>query len=604
MARQAIQDLTTVTGERRLTTNVGHKAIKGSGDDLVTDFEGQRFDYVLIGGGAAGCVLASRLSERSRNQVLLVEAGEDFVPGTEPQEIRDTFAGTAHSNPRFTWTGQTVVFTPRPGNAPDIRKRVRYAQGRVIGGGSSVNGMISIRGLPSDYDGWVECGAAGWGWEDVLPYFRKMETDVDFDGPLHGVEGPMTVRRIFEDRWPGFTQGFIRAAEADGFRDIRDKNAVFEDGFFPIAVANSDGRRTSTATAYLTPDVRGRTNLKILGEARAERVLFSGTQATGVRIEHRGQSFDVEAGEVIVSSGALHSPALLLRSGIGPAAELNDRGTDVVVDRPGVGKHLMEHPGVNFGCYMKRESRLPPELRLPMYAGLRWSSGVDDCPAGDMYMIPMNKSFWHAIGERIGLIMLWVNKSYSTGEVRLNPSDPMAEPDVDFNMCSDTRDLDRLVIGTRMMIRLQKSAAFGDSVHDIFPISYSDRARRAAVYSTYNKFQTWLGGQVMDASGPLRRLLIRKLVADGPTVDDLLNDEQTMVSWIRSSVLGHYHASCSCRMGAPDDVGAVCDPSGRVYGTTGLRVCDASIMPAVPCANTNFPTIMVGEKIAATILAE
>ncbi len=564
----------------------------------------RKFDYVVVGGGAAGCVVASRLSERSANRVLLLEAGEDFAPGAEPMEIRDTFAGTAHSNPRFTWTGQTVAFTPRPGNAPDTRKRVRYAQGRVIGGGSSVNGMISIRGLPSDYDGWAERGAAGWGWEDVLPYFRKMETDVDYDGELHGADGPMTVRRVFEDRWPGFTRGFMKAAEDEGWRDIGDKNAVFGDGYFPIAVANADGQRTSTATAYLTAAVRARPNFEVLGEAKAERLLFSGTRITGVRVHRRSERFDVEAGEVIVSAGALHTPALLLRSGIGPAAELGERGIDVVADRAGVGKHLMEHPGVNFGCYMKRESRLPPDLRIPMYAGLRWSSGLDGCPAGDMYLIPMNKSFWHAVGARLGLIMLWVNKSYSTGEVRLNASDPMAEPDVDFNMCSDSRDLDRLVIGTRMMIRLQAAAALRDTVHDIFPISYSDRARRAAVYSNFNKLQTWLGGQVMDASGPLRRLIIRRLIADGPTVDDLMNDESAMVSWIRSSVLGHFHASCSCRMGPPDDPGAVCDPSARVYGVSGLRICDASIMPAVPCANTNFPTIMVGEKVAATILAE
>jgi 5-(hydroxymethyl)furfural/furfural oxidase len=180
----------------------------------------------------------------------------------------------------------------------------------------------------------------------------------------------------------------------------------------------------------------------------------------------------------------------------------------------------------------------------------------------------------------------------------------MAPPDVDFNMCSDARDLERLVIGTRKMIELRKSAALDATYHDIFPISYSDRARRAAVYSTYNKVQTWIGGQLMDASGPLRRMLIKTLIADGPTVDDLMNDEPTMVEWIRSSVLGHYHASCSLRMGAEDDPGAVCDSSARVYGVAGLRVCDASLMPAVPCANTNFPTIMVGEKVAATILAE
>jgi 5-(hydroxymethyl)furfural/furfural oxidase len=405
--------------------------------------ETTRFDYVIVGGGAAGCVIASRLSERSANSVLLIEAGEDFEPGTEPEEIRDTFAGTAHSSPRFTWRDQTVVFPPRPGNAPDERKRVRYAQGRVIGGGSSVNGMISIRGLPSDYDGWAERGAAGWGWDDVLPYFRKQETDLDFDGPLHGQDGPMTVRRVFEDDWPGFTRGFMEAAKEDGWQDIGDKNAVFGDGFFPVAVASRDGKRTSTATAYLTKEVRARPNFEVIGEAKAERLLFSGTQVIGVRIHRRGERTDIQAGEVIVSSGALHSPALLLRSGIGPAADLAEYGIDVVADRQGVGRNLMEHPGVNFGCYMKKPSRLTADLRLPMYAGLRWSSGVEGCPAGDMYMIPMNKSFWHAIGERVGLIMMWVNKSYSTGEVRLNRADPMAEPDVDFNMCSDERDLER-----------------------------------------------------------------------------------------------------------------------------------------------------------------
>ena len=570
----------------------------------MTEFAGRHFDYVIVGGGAAGCVVAARLSERSSSRVLLLEAGEDFAPGTEPDEIRDTFAGSAHSNPRFTWARQTVTWPPRPGNAPDQRKKVRYAQGRVIGGGSSVNGMISIRGVPTDYDGWAERGAAGWGWDDVLPYFRKMETDVDYGGPLHGADGPMKVRRYFADQWPGFTTGFMAAAKEQGWSALADKNADFSDGYFPIAVAHADGRRVSAATAYLTAEARARPNLDILGEARVERLLFSGARVIGVKLHHKGQVFDINAGEVIVSGGALQSPALLLRSGIGPGEELAGLGIDVALHKPGVGKHLMEHPGVNFGVYMKRDARLTPELRLPMYAGLRWSSGLEGCPAGDMYMIPMNKSFWHAIGERMGLMMLWVNKSYSTGEVTLNGSDHMAEPDVDFNMVSDRRDLDRLVIGTRKMIQMRASTSLRGVASDIFPISYSDRARRAAVYSTFNKIQTWVGGQIMDASGSLRRYLIRNLVADGPSVEDLLEDQSVMESWIRNAAIGHFHASCSLRMGAADDPMAVTDPSGRVYGIAGLRVCDASIMPAVPCANTNFPTIMVGEKIAATILAE
>ena len=569
----------------------------------MAEFENQKFDYIIVGGGSAGCVVASRLSERSRNKILLLEAGEDFIPGTEPVEIQDTFAGTAHSNPRFTWR-QTVTFAPRPFNAPDQRKKVRYAQGHVIGGGSSINGMISIRGLPSDYADWVARGARGWGWDDVLPYFKKQETDVDFDGPLHGKDGPITVRRVKEDRWPGLVTGFMQAAEEEGWRNLQDKNGVFEDGYFPIAVANEDGRRKSTATGYLTPEVRARPNLDILGEAQVERILFSGTRVTGVRVHRRGEVFNIQANEVIVSSGSLHSPALLLRSGIGPAAELAECGIDVVAHRAGVGKHLMEHPGVNFGCYMKPQYRLPADLRSSQYAGVRWSSGLEGCPAGDMYMIPTNKSAWHDIGKRLGILMIWVNKSYSTGEVRLNPANPMAEPDVDFNMCSDPRDMERLKIAVRRMTRFKDRAPLKERYSDVFPISFSDRARRYAVYNFSHKFQTWVAGKLMDASGPMRRTLIKSLIADGPTIADLAQDDSVLTEWIHASVVGHYHASCSNRMGAPDDPLAVTDPSARVYGIEGLRVADASIMPAVPCANTNFPTIMVGEKVAGTILAE
>ncbi|MEK9685564.1 MAG: GMC oxidoreductase, partial [Rhodospirillaceae bacterium] len=414
--------------------------------------------------------------------------------------------------------------------------------------------------------------------------------------------GPMGLQRVFEDRWPGFTRGFINAAREDGWKDLKDKNANFEDGYFPIAVAHNDGRRTSTATAYLTREARARKNLTVLGQTRAKKLLLNGKKVIGVEVLGRTGSQEIMSNEVIVSSGALHSPALLLRSGIGPATDLKEYGIPVLVDRPGVGKNLMEHPGVNFGCYMKSNSRLPGDLRLPMYAGLRWSSGIEGCPSGDMYMIPMNKSFWHAIGERIGLIMLWVNKSYSTGEVTLNPNDHMATPLVDFNMVSDERDLERLKIGTRMMIKLSRLSAMREAVDEVFPISYSDRARRYAVYSRWNQFQTWVGGQAMDFSAPLRRILIDRLISDHLSISDLENDESVMVQWIKKTVIGHYHASCSCRMGNENDPLSVTDPNARVYGVQGLRIADASIMPAVPCANTNFPTIMVGEKVAATIL--
>jgi len=565
--------------------------------------EADGFDFAIVGAGSAGCVLAARLSEHPGNRVLLIEAGKDFAPGHEPPEILDTFAATAYSNPDFIWPKLTARFGPRPGNAPDTRPRRVYNQGRVIGGTSSINGMASLRGLPSDYEQWAASGARGWDWAGVLPYFKKLETDTDFDGPLHGNDGPIRLQRYSTDRWPGFVRGVIEAIEKHGWRDRKDQNADFADGYASVAYCHTDTKRMGAAWCYLTDEVRRRPNLTIMGETDVERIMFDGTRVVGVRARRGGQIIELSAREVIISAGALHSPALLLRSGIGPARELKALGISVVADRPGVGKHLMEHPGVNFGAYLKRDARLPKALRRQMFAGLRFSSGFEDCPPGDMYLIPANKSGWHAIGERLGLIMLWVNRSYSTGEVRLTSAERTGPLDIDFNMCSDPRDLERLVMGVRLLCRLQAEPSVRATVEQVFPISLSDWARRLAVHKPINALRTWLGAMAMESSPLIRRLMIDKLIADAPSIDELANDDGACRAWIRDAVLGHWHASCTCRMGGPDDAFAVTDPSARVYGTDGLRVADASIMPSVPCANTNIPTIMIGEKIAATILA-
>ena len=433
--------------------------------------------------------------------------------------------------------------------------------------------MAANRGLPSDYDNWAALGAEGWHWEGVLPYFRRLESDRDFDGPLHGKDGPIRLQRYPREAWPKFTRAVIESIEAEGWSDIKDQNGVFGDGYFPVAYNHTDDMRVGAAWAYLTTEVRQRKNLTILGECRVLKLLFDGAACTGVLAQRSGVDVRFRGREVIVSCGALHTPALLMRSGVGPVRELEAIGIEPIVDSPALGKNLTEHPGVNFGCFMKRPARLPPELRRQMFAGLRWSSGVEGCPSGDMYIIPANKAQWHEIGGRIGLIMMWANRSFSSGQVRLKSADLRSPLDIDFNMLSDERDMARLVKGVRLMVKLQAHPAVQECVEEVFPVSYSDRARKLALYSRWNRLQTDVGAALMDASRTLRKMMIKTLIADAPTLNDLARNESICREWLKTAVHGHWHASGTCRMGRAGDPAAVTSPSGLVYGAQRASDC-------------------------------
>ncbi|WP_454689267.1 GMC family oxidoreductase [Achromobacter aloeverae] len=552
------------------------------------------YDYVIVGGGSAGCVLAHRLSARPDCRVALVEAGEDTPPGAEPAEILDSYPMPVFCGERWIWPRLTAAATR------DSARRV-YEQGRVMGGGSSINVQSANRGLPRDYDGWAADGAEGWAWDDVLPYFRKLERDLDYPGhPLHGAGGPIAIRRIAPAQWPPFCTAFATGLRAQGLAALADQNAEFGDGYFPAAFSNENDRRVSAAAGYLDAATRRRPNLDIYANTRVQRLSMDGTSARGVSaVDGAGQVFELHAArEVLVCAGALQSPLLLMHAGIGDASELARFGIASTLHLPGVGRELQDHPSLTFCHYLAPRWRVPLERRRASMTAARFSSGVADCDDADLYLSSATRAAWHALGSRLGLFFLWCNRPYSRGRVALASPDPLAPPQVDLNLLDDPRDLARLVQGVRVLARVVRDSGLGDDERDFFPAAFSPRVKALSRYTPGNARLTRVLGAALDAPAPLRRALIGRFFNGGRRMSALLADETELAAFIRRQVFGVWHASGTCRMGAAGDPRAVTDSQGRVRGARGLRVVDASLMPRLPSANTNIPTIMIAEKIA------
>lgn len=527
----------------------------------------QQYDFIVVGAGSAGCVLAARLSADPSIRVLLLEAGpKDTNPWIH---IPVGYFKTMH-NPRTDWCLKTE---PDPGIGG---RSIAWPRGRVLGGSSSINGLLYIRGQAEDYNHWRQLGCTGWSYDDVLPYFRRSEDQQHGADEFHGSGGPLAVSdmRVTRD----ICDAFIAAAEKNGIPKTRDFNGAKQEGAGYFQLTARNGLRCSAAVAYLRP-ARKRPNLTIVTDALAQRVLFDGRRAVGVAYQAGGTARTARATrEVILSAGAIHSPHLLMLSGVGPAAQLTEAGINVLHDLPGVGQNLQDHLQVRL-TYASTTKTLNDEVNNPLLKigiGLRYAlfrSG------------PMSMG-----ASQVGIF------------ARVDPA--AATPDVQFHIQPLSAD--------EPGKGLHKYSAFTASVCQLRPesrgrlvIKSADPRQAPAIHPNYLATEkdcaVTVGGvklaRRLAETPPLRNFVKSELL---PGAD--VQTDEGLLDFARHHSATIYHPVGTCKMGA--DPMAVVDAQLRVIGLEGLRVVDASIMPALVSGNTNAPTIMIGEKASDMILAE
>jgi choline dehydrogenase len=514
---------------------------------------GTGWDIIVVGAGSAGAVLATRSAERGK-RVLLLEAGPDYRSARMHEAWRSPNPARALMDPTavagLVWEGVNASRTDKQQQAP-------YWRGRGAGGSSSINGQIAIRPPMEDFADWAAAGCAGWAPGDVLPYFAKLEDDEEFgDEAYHGRGGPTPIFRMPRERWGGPDGALAAAAQAAGHAWAPDVNAPGAAGVSPYPINSRAGRRVTVNDGYLEP-ARSLPGLTVRGDALVDRVVFERDRAVGVRVIAGGTAVTEYADEIVLSAGVIHSPAVLLRSGIGPAADLRRLGIDVRADLP-VGLGLQDHPMIVVGLPLTAEAAIKTADDRHTNVCVRYGSGSGGQPH-DMMLVSLNMNVLAMANADtrlpVGGFGVWLNQSHSRGVLALTSADPRAQPEVRERMLSDERDLARLREGVRALVELA-------------------RGPEAA---------TIVEGSVEAVNGGLFAVLDNDAELD----DHLL-----------ATAMDAQHGTSTCRMGAPGDDSAVVDPSCRVRGFQGLRVVDASIFPSVPRANTNLAVIMAGELMA------